>query len=203
MIRTRFAAVAAASMLAAATIAGCGSDAGRTAPSTQQGVSDVLSEQMQNNEQEAPQGESPTAGGGQASTENGGSAFVGDNGPAFEQVDYDLAAMNPDMVYATVYDMMVNPAQYEGKVVKMEGPYYHAFYEATGKDYFYVIIRDATACCSQGFEFVWGDGSHAYPKDYPGDGTEVVVCGRFEPYSEGTMNYIHLVDASLQAAKAQ
>lgn len=184
MTRTRLAAMAAALILATATLSGCGDGGGRTAPSTQQGVSDVMKEQMQQDEQVAP--------------EKG--AFVGDKGPAFEQVDYDLTAMGSDMVYATVYDMMANPTQYEGKVVKMGGPYYHTFYEDTGMDYFFVIIEDATACCTQGMEFVWGDGSHAFPGEYPEDGTQVVVTGKFEVYTEDAAKYVHLVDASLEAA---
>ena len=183
MIRTRFATTATALAMAAALLAGCGSDAGRTPPSTQQGVSDVIKEQTQPVEQEAPQE----------------GTFVGDRAPAFEQADYDLTAMGSDMVYATVNDMMVNPSRYEGKTVKMEGPYYQTFYEATDKNYFYVIIQDATACCAQGLEFVWDDGSHAYPDEYLNDGTEVVVCGTFESYAEESEDYVHLVNASLQA----
>lgn len=143
-----------------------------------------MQEQMQQDETKDPQG----------------AAFVADARPAFAQPDYDLTAMSPDMVYATVYDMMANPAQYGGKTVKVAGPYYHTFYEATHMDYFYVIIEDATACCAQGIEFVWGDGSRAYPSEYPEDGTKVVVTGRFETYAEGNRYYAHLVDASLEAA---
>lgn len=184
MIRKRLAVVAGTLVLAATVLSGCGVDGERTAPSAQQGVSEVMQEQMQQDEPDPPQGVT----------------FVGDAQPAFAQPDYDLTAMGSDMVYATVYDMMVNPARYGGKVVKMAGPYYHTFYEATNQDYFYVIIQDATACCAQGLEFVWGDGSHAYPGEYPEDGTEVVVTGIFEPYTEGDENYVHLVDASLEAA---
>lgn len=32
------------------------------------------------------------------------------------------------------------------------------------------------------------------------EGAEVVVTGRFETYTEGDVNYVHLVDASLEAA---
>lgn len=49
-------------------------------------------------------------------------------------------------------------------------------------------------------EFVWGDGKHAYPQDYPADETEVVVTGVFETYDENGTKYVHLVDASMEAA---
>ena len=58
----------------------------------------------------------------------------------------------------------------------------------------------ATAYCAQGLEFVWDDGSHAYPDDYPADGEEVVVTGVFETYAEGEARYLHLVNANVRHA---
>ena len=115
-------------------------------------------------------------------------------------MDYDLTEMNADMVYATVYDMMANPSAYRGKTVRVEGPCYHSYYDVTDKDYFAVIIKDATACCAQGIEFVWDDGSHVYPDEYPANGVDVVVTGTFDTYKEGDSTYAHLVGASVQAA---
>ena len=116
-----------------------------------------------------------------------------------ETVDYDLTQMSSDMVYATVYQMMFFPEEYEGKTFRMDGTFYATFYEATDKYYFYCIIQDATACCAQGMEFVWGDGSHIYPDEYPSDNSEVIVEGTFETYKEeGDENlYCRLSDATL------
>lgn len=36
----------------------------------------------------------------------------------------------------------------------------------------------------QGLEFVWGDGSHKYPDEYPAEDTEIEVQGTFETYKE-------------------
>ena len=115
-------------------------------------------------------------------------------------VDYDLTQMGSDMVYATVYQMMVAPEEYEGKTFRIDGNFYATYYEATKKYYFYCIIQDAAACCAQGMEFVWGDGSHIYPDEYPGDNAEIVVEGTFETYrEEGDENlYCRLSDATLQ-----
>lgn len=177
---------AALAVLLAVALVGCGSSSERQLGGQQQGVSEVLEEQMGEG-QEAP----ATSG-----------AFVGDAEPAYaeDEVEVDLTTMNADMVYATVYDMTQNPGDYRGRVVRMTGPYYHSYLEETGNDYYYVIIQDATACCAQGLEFVWGAGDHAYPDDYPADGTQVVVCGRFETYEENGVHYAHLVDASLMPA---
>lgn len=115
-------------------------------------------------------------------------------------VDYDLMNMNSDMVYVTVYQMVVDPDTYIGKTFRMDG-LYCAFYDgSTAKYYHYCLIQDALACCSQGLEFVWDDGSHIYPDEYPEDNTEVVVQGVFETYQEaGDPNlYCRLKDASLE-----
>ena len=117
-----------------------------------------------------------------------------------ETVDYDLTQMSSDMVYATVYQMMVTPEEYEGKTFRIDGNFYATYYEATKKYYFYCVIQDATACCAQGMEFVWEDGSHIYPDEYPKDNAEIVVEGTFETYREdGDKNlYCRLSDATLQ-----
>ena len=62
------------------------------------------------------------------------------------------------------------------------------------------IIKDAMACCSQGIEFVWGDGSHTYPDEYPEQGSEVVVIGEFETYMEDGDPYLYsrLKDATME-----
>ena len=114
-------------------------------------------------------------------------------------VDYDLTAMSSDMVYATVYQMMILPKDYEGKTFRMKGSFYATYYEPTQSYYYYCIIQDATACCAQGLEFVWGDGSHKYPDEYPEEYTDVVVEGTFETYrEEGDENlYCRLTDAVL------
>ncbi len=65
--------------------------------------------------------------------------------------DIDLTVLDANMTYAQVYDMMLNPDNYKGKYVKAEGTFGHT--EDNGRDYFAVLIADATACCSQCLEF--------------------------------------------------
>lgn len=114
---------------------------------------------------------------------------------AEDKADVDLTTMNSNMVYAEVFQMMVNPDEYTGKTVRMRGQYYSAYYEDTDKRYFYVIISDATQCCSQGMEFVWEDDSHTYPEEYPPEETEVEITGVFETYKESGDDtlYCHLL----------
>lgn len=104
------------------------------------------------------------------------------------------------MVYSEVYNMMMTPENYIGKVVRMNG--LCSTFESVAVDgqearvYYTCIIFDATACCSQGIEFVLaGDaGAEAYP---PVD-AEITVTGTFQTYDENGILYCHLVDATLE-----
>lgn len=115
-------------------------------------------------------------------------------------VDYDLTSMGSDMVYVTVYQFMVNPEDYTGKTVRMKGTYYATWYEPAAQYYHYCIIQDATACCAQGMEFVWEDGSHSDPDEYPEENAEIVVTGTFEAYYDEVDSYLYcrLKDAALE-----
>ncbi len=99
-------------------------------------------------------------------------------------IDVDLTEQSSTMVYAEVYNMMVNPDDYMGKMVKIRGQYNSEYWDQTDKYYFYVIISDATACCQQGIEFIWDDGEHKYPDDYPHNNTTVEITGVFGSYEE-------------------
>lgn len=114
-------------------------------------------------------------------------------------VDYDLTAMSSDMVYAVVYQMMGDPDTYIGKTVRMEGLYYGSYYEPAGQYYHFCIIQDALACCAQGLEFVWDDGNHIYPDEYPEENTEVIVQGIFETYNDDGVDYCRLNNAKLES----
>lgn len=119
-----------------------------------------------------------------------------------EGVDVDLTLMGKDLIYATVYQMMSKPEEYEGKTIRIEGKYYASYYPITDKYYNYCLIADAAACCSQGLEFELGGGA-AYPDGYPEDQSEVIVTGVFETYTEEagqTFYYCRLRDAEYQLA---
>ncbi|MCR5213157.1 MAG: hypothetical protein K6E10_01985 [Eubacterium sp.] len=117
------------------------------------------------------------------------------------QIDIDLTTMSADMVYATVYQMMLDADSYVGKTIKMDGAYYSGLDTNTNIRYYFIIIEDATACCQQGMEFVWEDGSHVFPDEYPEDGTKAEVVGVFETYKdnpEDEMDYVRINNASFK-----
>ena len=111
-------------------------------------------------------------------------------------IDIDLTTMGSTMVYSEVYNMTINPDDYIGKTIRASGPFAVFHDDNTGKDYFAVIITDATACCSQGIEFV-RTGEHSYPDDYPKVDTQITVTGKFNVYEEDGNKYCQLLDAEL------
>ena len=107
-------------------------------------------------------------------------------------IDVDLTAISSTMVYSEVYNMMVTPKDYEGKVVKMNGTFNSYHDENTGMTYYFCIIQDATACCAQGMEFILTDENA-----YPNIGDNVTVVGTFVTYMEGEDMYCTLKDSQI------
>ncbi|MBR5683484.1 MAG: hypothetical protein IKW96_09490 [Ruminococcus sp.] len=113
-----------------------------------------------------------------------------------ENIDIDMTQMNSNMVYAQVYDMINYGDNYLGKKVKVKGAFSY-FKENDGREFFAVLISDASACCSQGIEFVL-TGEHKYPDDYPALNTEITVTGEFNSYVENGITYCQLLNAEMQ-----
>ena len=115
-------------------------------------------------------------------------------------IDVDLTKLSSTMVYSEVYNMMVSPESYIGKTVKMKGQFviYQDIDEngqiIPDKIYFACIIANATACCTQGLEFVLA-GDYKYPENYPELYSEITVEGTFEIYEENGYKYCRLADA--------
>lgn len=119
------------------------------------------------------------------------------NGVLAKKIDVDLTKLSSTMVYSKVYNMVTKPSEYVGQTVKMNGTFTLFHSNETGLDYYACIIADATACCSQGIEFVLA-GDSKYPDDYPELGSEIVVQGEFDTYMEGPQMYCHLINATLK-----
>ena len=114
------------------------------------------------------------------------------------EYDVDLTILDSNMIYAQCYDMVYNPDGYKDKKVRIHGPFAYYLDDATQKEYFAVLISDATACCSQGIEFVL-DGEHTYPDDYPEQGTEITVVGTYNNYEDNGTPYVQLVNAVIES----
>lgn len=113
------------------------------------------------------------------------------------KVDVDLTKLSSTMVYSEVYNMMYTPEDYIGKIVKMSGMFVAYINQDESQYYPAVIIADATACCSQGLEFVL-EGNSSYPEGYPEMKTEITVVGTFETYEEDGNTYCRLQNAKIE-----
>lgn len=113
-----------------------------------------------------------------------------------EGIDIDLTSLSSTMVYSQVYNMISEPSSFIGKMVRMNGLFSYFYDETNDRHYFACIIKDATACCAQGIEFVL-DGDYVFPEDYPEPGSEITVTGVFDTYEEGEYMYCTLRKASM------
>ena len=111
---------------------------------------------------------------------------------AADGVDIDLTQMNATMVYAEVSNIMYMPDDYIGKIIRMSGMAVSSTDPETDITYHAVIIRDATACCASGLDYILADG-----QEYPEDETDVTVTGEFELFEEDGFYYCQLKDAVL------
>lgn len=180
--------------LMASTACGGTDDAKRTAPVSQNITVSTLIEEAQAEETEEVKEEPEVSASVEETPESESAEEVT---AEISDVDLDLTQLSKTMVYAEVYNIMVNPEDYVGKTVRMNGDYYIYTDDTTGQQYFYCVIRDATACCAQGIEFVLTD-DYKFPEDYPEEGAFVTVSGRFDTYMEDDLLYCTLRDAVLE-----
>ena len=167
------------SVMLASVFAGCGSAASQAENKANQTskktINDILAESQAKNTTVAPKVDYP-------------------------KLDYsaevDLTNLNSNMVYSTVYSMVNSPGEYKGKTVKAQGTFDVFTDPKSGKLFYACVIADATACCSQGLEFVW-KGDHSYPDDYPKVGEPITVGGVFGTYEDNGQTYCRLSDAEL------
>jgi len=115
------------------------------------------------------------------------------------EIDIDLTNMSANMVYSQVFCMVMEPEEYLGQTVKMEGTFVFYHDEAKDKNYYACIIRDAAQCCAQGIEFS-PTGEYVYPGDFPEDGGMICVTGVFDFYEEDGNKYLTLRDADILPA---
>ncbi len=106
----------------------------------------------------------------------------------------DLTALSSTMVYSELYNMVTMPDDYIGKTVKMQGKY--SVYDGEGRKYYVCEVSDATACCSQGLEFILKDGEK-YPEYDSTVPKTIEISGTFNTYLEDNQQYVQLEEATL------
>lgn len=113
---------------------------------------------------------------------------------SYPTVDEDISQLSGTVTYAKVLEMVTDPDPYMGKIVRIQGLF--DYFEGESRMYYACVIPDATACCSQGFEFILSGDFH-FPEDYPAQNDVITVTGVFDVYYEGINRYVQLIDATL------
>lgn len=108
-------------------------------------------------------------------------------------IDVDLTKLSALMIYGEVYSIVSNPESYAGKVIKMNGPCFIYENPETGEMFYAVIIQDATACCTQGLEFILADDA-VKPYDYPSADEVITVVGEIEVFEDFGMTFCRIKD---------
>lgn len=105
-----------------------------------------------------------------------------------ETVDYDLTVMSETMVYAQIYDVLINPTNYDGITFKIHGEYEYYTIPDSDEIIYFIVINDALGCCPQGLEIRFTDDVPA-PENF----AEVIMKGTaYSEFYEG-YTYIHFV----------
>ena len=98
---------------------------------------------------------------------------------AKKKYDIDLSRMSGTMVYAQVYQMVMEPRKFIGKHIKMKGIFSSYYDEDSVRRFYGCVIQDALACCSQGLAFELAK-PRKYPKEYPAEGAAITIMGDFD-----------------------
>ncbi|MFV0479988.1 MAG: hypothetical protein ACK5LZ_05410 [Anaerorhabdus sp.] len=96
-------------------------------------------------------------------------------------VDVDLAEMGSTMVYAEVYNILMDPTAYLGKNIRVQGEYNQLYNSETGSYDHYIIIKDALACCATGLDFLLQE-SDSNLELYPEQGSNIELIGEYKQY---------------------
>ena len=103
-------------------------------------------------------------------------------------VEVDLTTMSSTMVYSYVADMLANPSNYKGQIVRMDGDS-----NTTHGGTHSCIVYDALGCCTEGIEYILGED-----EEYPDDGEAITVVGTFATYTKGEGKYFVLINAVIE-----
>lgn len=100
-----------------------------------------------------------------------------------EKLSLDLTKMSATMVYAEVFNMLVMPDKYDGKLIKVRGNFSRFVPNGKTEEVTTVVVSDALACCQQGLEFKITPGSplenQLKNQNFPEPDSEIEIIGRF------------------------
>lgn len=110
-------------------------------------------------------------------------------------VDIDLTRMNANMVYAEVFNMLIEPEFYEGKTVRIRGSL-HIPEQLEGAPPYSCIVWDATACCPAGLGFYLADDADI---TMPEEDEIITVVGTYTCTELDGFSTISLINCILES----
>ena len=96
-----------------------------------------------------------------------------------EKLAVDLTKLSSTMVYAEVFNMLIMPDEYDGKLMKVKGTFSEFIPNGETEKVTTVVVSDALGCCQQGLEFVIDDNSPLKNQGLPSENQEIEIIGRF------------------------
>ncbi len=102
--------------------------------------------------------------------------------------DIDLTVLSKTAAYAQNFNILTDGQEYESKTIKIQGNFFSNYEEQFNKRFYSCLFYDATACCQIGLNFIWL-GEHSYPEDYPDEGSEIEIMGKYVHHMEGELDY--------------
>ena len=111
-------------------------------------------------------------------------------------IDVDLTELNSMIIYAQLFNMVMNASDYLGKTVKMRGTYSASPSAQENQYSHFIVIDDETECCSQGLEFTW-NGEHNYPEEK----AIIEIVGVFSSNTINNRAYYYLAVDELDIVK--
>jgi|GEM_PF-5013188 len=124
---------------------------------------------------------------------------LGGCGGGASDVDIDLSRMNPNMRYAEITQVSQNPEKYVGKTARLIG-YFRSYPDGDKNGTFTtgriaLEMPDQAGCCAAVVEFVLKE-----PAAYPPVGTEMIVEGVLETYTQNGITRCQFADATMRRA---
>jgi hypothetical protein len=115
----------------------------------------------------------------------------------------ELVEIKEKMFLAQTNDVYLNPEDYLGKTIKLEGVFKREYYEENDSAYCFVL-RYGPGCCGNdgnaGFEIAWdsSDLENSQNQNYPEDDAWVEAVGVLSSYEEEGYPYLYLALSSLK-----
>jgi uncharacterized membrane protein YcgQ (UPF0703/DUF1980 family) len=117
----------------------------------------------------------------------------------------EIVEIKEKMFLAQTNDVYLNPEDYLGKTIKLEGVFKTEYFEENGSAYCFVL-RYGPGCCGNdgnaGFEIAWDSSDLKNPQTpqntkYPEDDAWVEVVGVLSSYEEEGYPYLYIALSSL------